>query len=130
MRNLERMAFMWGNSTNWGPANNLLIDTFSKMKEVYDDNADEYVDLPYAFYESEFVPFIVSQLQNGNRSELDKIFSFVEKLFVEGDEMIVNLAGVAIVESLFFEKNYDNYKNVILDLCGEQTCKSLNECVS
>ena len=111
-------------------ANHLLMDAFPKMKEIYSENVDEYIDLPYAFYESEFVPFIMTQLNSNDLSELNKIFSFIEKLFVCGDEMIVDLAGVAIVESLFFENDYDNYKSIIFNLCGEKTCESFRECGS
>lgn len=108
--------------------NSLLMDIFPEMREIYNNNVDEYIDLPYAFYESEFVPFIMNQLRQNRLSDLNKIFNFIEKLFTEGDEMMVNLAGVAIVESLFFENDYNKYESIILDLCGEKTRKSFNEC--
>lgn len=110
-------------------ANSILVNTFPDMERVYNDNIDEYVDLPYAFYEDEFVPFIMSMLHQNNLSALGKIFNFIESLFTDGDEMIVNLAGVAIVESLFFEKEYPEYREIIKELCGERTCKSFSDCM-
>lgn len=111
-------------------ANRLLMAEFPELKEIYCNNIDEYSDLPYAFYESEFVPFIMDQLRQNCLSNLNKVFSFIEKLFIEGDEMIVNLIGVAVVESLYFENDYNKYKNMIFNLCGEKTRKSFSECTS
>lgn len=40
----------------------LLIDNFYELKEIYDEDEDYYIDLPYIFYESEFVPFIEKKI--------------------------------------------------------------------
>jgi hypothetical protein len=98
------------------------------MENIYNNHIEEYRDLPYAFYESEFVPFIMTQLQLNNLPMLSKIFGFIERLFSDGDEMTANLAEVAIVESLFFENDYSKYENMILSLCGEKTRKSFEDC--
>jgi len=113
---------------NYNNVNIFLIESFLEMKEAYNNNVEEYVDLPYALYESEFVPFIMNKLREGNKSELSKIFNFIEKLFIDGDEMVINLAGVAIVESIFFESEYEKYKTEIFSLCGEITKKSFENC--
>jgi len=98
------------------------------MKIVYESD-EEYTDLPYALYESGFVPLVMTQLRLNNLHELNKIFDFIETLLLHGDEMVVNLVAVAVVESLVFEDEYDKFKDIILNMCGERTRKSFNECI-
>jgi hypothetical protein len=106
----------------------LLINEFSEMERIYENNTYDYEGLPYAFYESEFTPYIMKNLRAKKVIMLHKIFDFVEKLLKDGDDMIVNMIGVSVVESLFFEGEYQKYENVILGLCGELTRQSFLEC--
>ena len=106
----------------------IITEAFKEMKNIYSNNIEDYVNLPYAFYESEFVPFIMLKLKQNDLVILNEIFNFIEKLFLSGDDMIVNLVEVAVVESLFFEKNYTKYESAILNLCGKQTRHSFEKC--
>jgi len=109
-------------------ANSVLMDEFEAMKKAFNDDEIGYEDIPHCFYDNEFVPYIVKQLEENNEDELKKIFKFIEKLFSEGDEDVVNIAGVSIVESLYYEEEYEGkYKEKIYSLCGDLTRKSFDD---
>ena len=113
---------------NKSETNNVLMDEFEAMKKAYDGDEDGYEDTPHCFYCLEFVPYIVKQLNENNETELKKIFAFVERLFNEGDEYVVNVADVSIVESLYYKKEYEGkYKEKIYSLCGDLTSKSFDD---
>lgn len=113
----------------YNTANHLLINEFPEMKPLYYAEENYYHDLLYCFYEGEFVPYIMKQLRQGDKQTLEKIWRFVERLFAEGDDGLVNLAGVAIVESLYFEKDFDSLKEIIFSYCGELTKQSFIDCI-
>ena len=46
----------------------------------------------------------------------------------DGDDELVNLAAVSIVEDIYYEHDYDNkYKDKIYSLCGNLTRKSFDD---
>jgi len=112
---------------NQSNACHVLMNEFEAMKKAYDNDEDGYDDLAHSFYDEKFVPYIVKQLNENNETELKKIFALVERLFNEGDEYAVNVADVSIVESLYYEKEYEGkYKEKIFSLCGNLTRKSFD----
>ena len=113
---------------NKSEVNSVLMDEFEAMKKAYYGDEDGYDDLAHCFYDNEFVPYIVKHLDENNEAELKKIFAFIEKLFSEGDEYVINVADVSIVESLYYKKEYEGkYKEKIYALCGELTRKSFDD---
>ena len=62
---------------NYDDSITILINQFSEMKEIYESNKDDYDNLPYLFYESVFVKYIVSNANNHNKDVLNKIFIFI-----------------------------------------------------
>ena len=103
-----------------------LISKFPELKPIYDKDIDEYIDLPYLFYEPVFVPYIMDKINLREEEELKKIFSFIEDLLKNGDEKTINLIEVAVIESLFFEKEYNEIKPIIFKFCGKLTKESFD----
>ncbi len=105
----------------------ILIQKFLEMKSIYEQNEDYYEDLPYVFYESEFVKFIISCANNNKHKILVKIFDFIEDLLKNGDEQVVNLVEVAVVESIYFDNDIID-KKMIEKYFGYFTMKSYKAC--
>ncbi|PKM94790.1 MAG: hypothetical protein CVU84_07640 [Firmicutes bacterium HGW-Firmicutes-1] len=105
----------------------VLTSNFSEMKEIFEKDEDYYEDLPYLFYESEFVPFIVECANNGSEGILKKAFEIVEELMKNGDEKVVNLVEVAVVESIFLDTTISN-KKIIEEYFGTLTKNSYQDC--
>ena len=109
-------------------ANEILMNAFEAMKKLYhEDEFGGYDGISHCFYSENFVPYIVQQLNDNNESELKKIFVFVERLFAEGDEDIINLAGASVVESTYNEDDYEKHRDKIFSLCGPLTRKSFED---
>lgn len=115
-------------------ANKVLTEEFLEMKVAFENDPEEYDDGDihscYTLYEREFTPYVLRQLRKNNKPELKKIFDFLEKLFTEGDEMIVNLVGVAVVESLYFDGVCDSFKDTLQKFCGNKTLQSFYDSLS
>jgi hypothetical protein len=107
---------------------NVVTNKFPQMKEVFEKDEEYYEDLPYVFYESEFVQFIVENANSGNNETLQIIFEIVENLIEFGDEKVVNLIEVAVVESLFLDKRIKNKSN-LLEFFGRLTMNSYSACI-
>lgn len=105
----------------------ILINHFPEMKNIYELNKDYYEDIPYVFYESEFVKYIVNFANSNDRDKLTEAFKFVEDMLKNGDEKVVNLIKVAVIESLFFENCKDDIK-IIESYFGSLTMKSYSDC--
>ena len=106
----------------------LLTNRFPKLKLIYEENIEDYKDLPYVFYESVFVKYIVSILYANDEVELNTIFNFIEELFLNGDEKTKNLVDVAVIESLYYEKDFTEFSKSISKFYGELTEKSFKDC--
>jgi hypothetical protein len=67
-----------------------LINEFPMLRSVYTENIDDYEGLPYVFYESVFVKYIVDKIRTCSEMELSAIFNFVENLLkhVTFDEIL------------------------------------------
>lgn len=107
---------------------NILINNFSELKNVYEENIDFYEELPYVFYESEFVKYIMDKAICNDDDKLKNIFIFVEEMFINGDDEIKNLVGVAIIESLYYEED-SALKEIIQRYFGKLTKKSFEDCL-
>jgi hypothetical protein len=109
----------------------LLINEFAEMKTAYDNDQGEdygaYEHSQFALYEDEFTPYILVNLREMNKPELKKIFSFVEILFENGDDSLINLVAVAVVEALYLDEEFEEYKDTIFAICGEKTRQSFEE---
>ena len=88
--------------------NELLLKKFPSLKDEF----DKYVSWQDGIntgstlvYEDVFVPHIIKQLVNDNTEELGKISSLIEDLITSDDEYAVNIAYVAILESLKSDSN-------------------------
>ena len=101
----------------------ILINKFPELRKVYEENIDDYEDLPYVFYESVFMKFILDKVNCYDEDKLKTIFDFVEDMLDTGDEQTRNLIGVAIIESLYYEKD-SKVKEILLRYFGELTKKS------
>ena len=108
-------------------ANRLLTDEFPEMKRLYDEESDYYSDLEYLFYEDVFVPYVVKSLGENNDNELKKIFGFVENLLKNGDGELINMVGVAVVESLCNDDDFGSHKDTIFNIAGTLTIDSFTE---
>jgi len=113
---------------NYSESISLLINKFPVLKSIYEDDIDYYENLPYVFYESIFVKYIMDNIQSSNEIELINIFGFVEDLLLNGDEKIENLIDVTVIESLYFEESYDEFNTYLLKFCGDLTKKSFDDC--
>lgn len=104
-----------------------LVEQFPEMKAIFEQDEDYYEDLPYVFYESEFVKFIVSCANDNKHETLTKVFDFIEDLLKNGDEKVVNLVEVAIVESIYFDNTITD-KVMVERYFGSLTMKSYRAC--
>jgi hypothetical protein len=101
---------------------------FNETRTVHDEYSSEfgkgfYDGLAHCFYEDAFVPLIMKCLAENRKDELKKAFAFIEKLFREGDEDVKDMAGVSVVEPIYYEPDFEKYKETIYSLCGELTRK-------
>ena len=117
----------------YGNASELLANEFSEMKSAFEGNLDRYddddEDSCYPFYEREFTPYILKQLRENNKQELKKIFRFVEKLFSSGDFELANMAGVTVIESLYYKDVCFDFKDTLFIFCGKETLKGFEGCL-
>lgn len=113
---------------NYNESINLLINRFPKLKSIYEENIDDYKDLPYVFYESVFVKYVMDKVHYYDEVELSTIFSFVEDLLLNGDEKTKNLIDVAVIESLYYEKDFAEFNKSLLKFYGKLTKKSFEDC--
>ena len=109
---------------------NLLISRFPKLKLIYDNNVDDYMDLPYVFYESVFVKYIMDKVNSRDSGELISIFNFIEDLLLNGDEKMINLVEVSIIESLYYEENFNDFSNYLFAFCNQLTRESFDDCIN
>ena len=88
--------------------NELLLKNFPSLQDEF----DKYVSWQDGIntgstlvYEDVFVPYAINQLVNDNTEELEKISSLIEELITSDDEYAVNIAYIAILESLKSDAN-------------------------
>ncbi|MBA4689178.1 MAG: hypothetical protein H2184_18785 [Candidatus Galacturonibacter soehngenii] len=113
---------------NYDDTIKILVNRFSEMNEIYESDKDYYEDLPYVFFESIFVKFIVKNANSNNKELLSEIFNFVEDMLKNGDDKVVNLLEVAVIESIYFESNIFDKKS-LERYFGDLTLKSYNACL-
>ena len=112
---------------NYNDAILILTNRFLEIKEIYELNKDDYENLPYVFYESVFVKYIVENANSDNKVVLNDIFNFIENMLINGDDKTKNLLEVAVIESLYFEKSILD-KNSIESYFGNSTLISYRAC--
>ncbi len=106
---------------------NLIINNFEEIKKIYENDKDYYIDLPYLFYESVFLPYIINCFNNSNFNMLVKIFDLIEDIMKNGDEELVNLIEVSIVESIYFDDKIEN-KEKLIKFFKRLTRESYDKC--
>jgi hypothetical protein len=106
---------------------NILINRLPELERVYVDNIDDYEGLPYVFYESVFVKFILDKVNSNDDGKLETIFNFVEDMFINGDDETKNLIEVAVIESLYYEEG-SKIKEILQRYSGKLTQKSYKDC--
>jgi len=104
-----------------------LIEFFPELASEYLHDIDYYRGLPYVFYESVFVKFIIKEISNKNETTLIRIFNFIEKILKEGDKDSKNLVEVSVIEALFFKGIFAK-DDIAFSLLGTLSRKSLGEC--
>ena len=104
----------------------ILLKEFPELRQFYDD---DYEDLMYLFYETEFGNYVMKNVLEHNEVELRKIFDFTERLFTDGDEKMKNLAGVGIVERLYFEKEFMVRYEFLSKYLGQLTRTSFEDSI-
>ncbi|MCL1924402.1 MAG: hypothetical protein FWF50_02335 [Defluviitaleaceae bacterium] len=109
---------------NYNEAINFLTSKFSNLKSIYESEIDEYEGLPYIFYESVFIKYIVEKINSRDEVELYNIFNFVEDMLLNGDEEIKNLIEVAVIESLYYEEDFSSFNTFLPTFYGDLTKKS------
>ena len=104
-------------------ANEILLTEFENLKTAFSEheNNDLFIleDGCYSFYEQVFAPYVIKQLDDGNEKELKKIFTFIEKLYREGDPDMRDLIGISIVEDFYYAPDYEQRKEKLFSLCQE-----------
>ena len=115
---------------SYNDAITILINKFSELKQVYDENIEEYRELPYVFYESVFTKYIVEKIQLMKKEDLIIICNFLENLIENGDDEIKNLVEVSVIESIYYEKDFEKFKGVLMGFCGNLTKLSFEKCYS
>lgn len=105
----------------------ILLEKFPKLKVIYNEDQDFYVNLPYVFYETVFTKYVIQIIDSDNKPELNKAFNFVEKALKEGDEDFKNLIEVAVLEALFFKRIFDD-NDLVWGSLGELSKESVKKC--
>lgn len=89
--------------------NELLLEAFPEIK----DDFEKYVSWQdgvntgaFLTYEDVFRPHIEQAVENGNTSFIERASSFIEDLYLTGDEYAMNVVYVGILEGL--KANCDN----------------------
>ena len=116
-----------GNTYKYVDANNILFKESSELLQFYDDF---YEDLRYQFYETEFGEFIMRMVYAKNYSVLSKIFDFTERLFIHGAEKMKTLAGVGIVENMYYERDFMNEYEELSKYFGPLTKQSFENWIN
>ena len=114
----------------YNSAINILVNRFPDLKLVYESNIDDYRDLPYIFYESVFVKYIIKAASANDENSLCSIFEFVENLLLYGDDLIKNLVEVAIIESIYLEPDFISLNCTFSKYYGILTRKSIEDCIT
>ena len=109
-------------------ATRLLVNEFIEMKNIYNMdvtglNLDE---VPGYFYQCEFVPQIIKSLDKDNKKNLYKIFAFLEKLLIEGNNDIKDIVISSVIEAIYHDYDFKKYKEAVFSLCGPLTRKSFD----
>jgi len=111
----------------------LLIDKFPIFKKTYEEDIDYYKDIPYVFYNDTLGQYVLDRVSARDEDELIVIFDYIEDMFLHGDEYVINMVGVVIVEDRFFYDMYckeelTEYTKYLSQFFGELTMKSFKEC--
>ena len=113
-------------------ANEMLINEFEETRKVF--NANEALfgvgfnsGTQHCFYEEALVPYVVKLLNENRNDDLKKVLVFVEKMFTDGDEDVVDMAETSVVEPIYYELDYEKHRDLILSLCGTKTRKSFED---
>ena len=106
----------------------LIVDEFADMKKIYDEQETLYNDISCVFYLCEFSPYVLAKLQQNNESELKKIFGFIESLFINGDESVVNMIICQVIEDLYDGGVCSNHSSILRKFCGKHTLQSFVDC--
>ena len=106
---------------------NIIICKFDDVRVKYEQNKEDYEDLPYVFYENLFLKYIIDILNKNEADKLFEIFNLLEKLLDDGDEEIINLVEVSIIESLFFDVTI-NHKSAMVQYFGKKSKESYYKC--
>ncbi len=83
--------------------NEMLLEAFPELTEgfkTYVEWQDGIDTGAFLTYEDIFRPFIENAIAHNNNAILERVGSFLETLFVSGDEYAVNVVSVGILEGL------------------------------
>jgi len=110
-------------TTYYEYANDLLVKVIdvNGLETKLSYNANDY-------FRMFFCRYIIERIHAMKMEEIKDIFEFVEDSLLNGDENVVNLIGIAIIERLTFEEDFDNFKSILIPYMGKLTKESFEEC--
>jgi len=100
-----------------------LLFRFPELRNDYEENKDYLEGLPYGVYEDIFMHYVVKMCKDTNTDKLKEISIFLEEMAQSEDDLVNNLFGVAIIESLYYDQ--DTLK-ILKPYLKEKTLKELN----
>ena len=103
LQRLEEQLKCVGESRKWRVLNDLLLENFPGLREVYEDRLSEWCKPdetpgPYLVYEDVFWPHLANLLRENNEVELKKAFELTEALVAHEEEYFQGVAVIAILE--------------------------------
>ena len=75
-------------------------DTWGEFLEEWKEETDKGEELPYYLCLSDYAKHIIELYMNNDVSTLEKVFSAIERLHVDGDHYVREAATIGILESL------------------------------
>ncbi|MCL2853733.1 MAG: hypothetical protein FWE20_12030 [Defluviitaleaceae bacterium] len=111
---------------SYDSAIDLLIKSFPALEPVYLENIYDFEGLPYVFYESIFVKYIMEKICLSDEMSLCTIINFIEDVLQNGDDEIRNLVEVSVIESLYFEEDFRKKQVCLGKFFGKLTFQSFS----
>ena len=92
--------------------NKLLVLEFPELKETFKEETSwqEGMDTgSFIVFEDVFIPYLEMCIINDKASQIEKIYSFIEKLSKIDDEYVENIVTVAIIENIVDHVESEKY---------------------
>jgi hypothetical protein len=80
-----------------------LLLNFPELRERFEDvtSWQEGIETgSFVVFEDVFMPFIKESIKNNSKDIINRIFEYIEKLFLNKDEYVQNVLYVAVLENI------------------------------